>query len=161
MGKGTRDMVTSRIMCHRDWPPGRTGAGLAGAEVLFDPCPAEEMAAYPMSTHVNRPAQRRPALWRASLPGLSIQLPATPFPHAGRGMGIGGLLINNDSCGKMVPRGRIELPTPPLPRVCSTSELPRRDTVEERPFAVWNEAEYAAHPTGRQRRGLAENTGEV
>ncbi len=27
---------------------------------------------------------------------------------------------------EMVPRRRFELPTPPLPRVCSTPELPRR-----------------------------------
>ena len=30
----------------------------------------------------------------------------------------------------MVPRGGIEPPTPPLPRACSTSELPRLNASE-------------------------------
>ena len=41
-------------------PPDDWDAWLAGGEVPLDPCPADAMTAWPVSTHVNRPANDDP-----------------------------------------------------------------------------------------------------
>ena len=41
-------------------PPDAWDAWLAGGEVPLDPCPADAMTAWPVSTHVNRPANDDP-----------------------------------------------------------------------------------------------------
>ena len=53
-------------------PPDDWDAWLAGGQVPLGPCPADAMTAWPVSTHVNRPANDDPALHRAGLAALSL-----------------------------------------------------------------------------------------